>query len=275
MESADAPQVGAMSTSFVRVNGVGVATDSSKPTVLNINVNRPSGLSILLDIVKSQWKGCTTPSRTYIGEQKVLGAVMIMIGLVCVSIGVLISFLQIGNMYWSSCCYWTGVPFIVTGAVAVLSERRPNCLWCTAAFLLHLASLGVAIAGLVFVSGDLRPDSWMNRWPLDPEVLCKPPYYDYRRYGEFPAPEPDDYRAIKCNAEVKKFLNILRGVQVIVLVSTCLALCISLYSLVSGIKGLCCTCARQQEEEEPTVGQGSEQLMVAEAAPYAEKCSKM
>ncbi|XP_069089101.1 transmembrane protein 176B-like isoform X3 [Pleurodeles waltl] len=250
MESADAPQVhapaaaraggqvGAMSTSFVRVNGVGVATDSSKPTVLNINVNRPSGLSILLDIVKSQWKGCTTPSRTYIGEQKVLG-------------------------------------FIVTGAVAVLSERRPNCLWCTAAFLLHLASLGVAIAGLVFVSGDLRPDSWMNRWPLDPEVLCKPPYYDYRRYGEFPAPEPDDYRAIKCNAEVKKFLNILRGVQVIVLVSTCLALCISLYSLVSGIKGLCCTCARQQEEEEPTVGQGSEQLMVAEAAPYAEKCSKM
>ncbi|XP_078506859.1 uncharacterized protein LOC144767124 isoform X2 [Lissotriton helveticus] len=243
-----------MSSSVVRVNGVAVATDASKPTVLNINVNQPSGLTVLRDIFKSQWKrGCTTTARTHIGEQKVLGAVLLMIGLVCVSMGVLISFLQVGRMYWSSSCYWTGVP-------------------CTAAFLLHLGSLGVAIAGLVFVSRDLRPDVWYHMWSLAPEYLCKSQLGSYEGYSD--APYPDEYRVAHCSNEVKRLLSTLRGVQWIVLVSTCLALCISLYSLVSGIKGLCCTCVHQQEEEETTMGQGSE-LLGKETAPKEEKCTEM
>ncbi|XP_069089098.1 transmembrane protein 176B-like [Pleurodeles waltl] len=270
-----------MSSSVIRVNGVEVDADTSKPAVINININQPSGLYSLVEMVKSQWKGQKTGQATSSvvskGEQKVLGAVLIMLGLVCVSFGVLLCFLRETSMYWSGSCFWTGFPFIVTGAVAVLSERRPNCLWGTAAYLLHLASLGVAIGGLVMVSGDLSPYKWSTGWPFEPNELCKSQRNDgyYRGYYGTTTPEPYDYRVQECTNALNRLLNMFNGVKVMVLVATCLALCISLYSLGSGIKRLCFTCAPNTEEEEPTPGQDREPLLAAKPPAYTEKCSEV
>ncbi|XP_078533920.1 transmembrane protein 176A-like isoform X2 [Lissotriton helveticus] len=266
-----------MYSAVLRVNGLEIASGIAQPTVITINLNQPSGLYSLVEMVKSQWKGKTASPAVPKGEQKVLGAVLIMIGLVCVSMGVLVCFPVRTSMYWSGSCFWTGIPFIVTGAVAVLSERRPSCFSRTAAMFLHLVSFGVAIGGIVMVSGDLSPYEWSRRWSWDLDNLCKTRRDDgyYRRYYETTTPEPYDPRVEECKNVFYNLLAVLNGVKVVVLVFTCLALCISLYSLGSGIKRLCCTRALKKEvkEEHPAPGPDSEPLLAAQPPAYEEKVS--
>ncbi|XP_069485010.1 transmembrane protein 176B-like isoform X2 [Ambystoma mexicanum] len=261
-----------MSSNIVKVNGVEVVTDLSKPTIININFNQPSAVHSLLDSAKSVWASKGKSSTVIIkGKQNVVGAMQIIIGLLCVSHAVILSFVREGGMYWAGSGFWTGFPFILTGAVAIHSERRASCFWRSSALLLHLVSLGVAIGGMVIISGDLNPYMW-SYWGEGAD-LCKPQRnYYYRQFYETTTPEPYDWRVERCKASFNNLLNMFNGMKIVVLMYTSLALILSLYSLGYGIKTL--FCASGPEEEEAT-SKDEEPLLTAQPPPYVEKQAKV
>ncbi|XP_069485006.1 transmembrane protein 176B-like isoform X2 [Ambystoma mexicanum] len=253
----------AMSSNIVRVNGVEMVSEASKPTVINININQPTSLSCPMGFGKNVLKGLKPSSVLFRGEQKVLGAVQIIIGLVCVSFAVMLCFVRVSLMYHISSCFWTGFPFIVTGIASILSESRASCFWHCVAFVLHLLSVSVAIAALCLISYDLNPYYWsyISRW--NPDEICNTQSSGgyrgyYRGYYETTTPEPYNWKVEECKNVLLRLLNMFLGMTIVFVVSNCLALCISLYSLGYRIKSLCCACVSEQlcffqEEEEATL----------------------
>ncbi|XP_078506832.1 transmembrane protein 176B-like isoform X2 [Lissotriton helveticus] len=256
-----------MSSNIACVNGVEVASDSCKPTVINININQPSGLATLLKAVKAAWQGQKTlsqdagktPATSVRGEQKVLGAVQIMIGLLCVFSAVVSCFIQNGPVFYTGSGFWTGVPFILAGAVSIIAEKRGSPCWMSAAWLMNLASLAVAIAGIVMIANDFRS----ARYLWSPSYFCDG--YD----------GSEDQTMDECAAAFSKLSSVLAGVRILLLVVTLLAICIALWSMSYGCKTHCCNLVSQQEEDVVTVGNDKEQLLASKPLQSPENHPKV
>ncbi|XP_069485002.1 transmembrane protein 176B-like isoform X1 [Ambystoma mexicanum] len=252
-----------MSSNVVKVNGVEDAINASKPTVINININHQSNLSTLLVAAKSAFsrpspasseegvKNVTPPQR---GEQKVIGAVQIMIGLLCIAVAVIFCFVRNSLIFDLGSGFWTGIPFIVVGAVCIIGEKRATTCWRVSAWLLNWVSLAVAIAGIVIIVQDLI---WRPWYLWSPDYLCNP-RIDSRNWGQG-----------DCKYEFYKLMNVFNGMRIMLLVATCLAMCAALYALGYGCKTLCCDIASEQEDEELPVATDQEPLLTSQ--PFPEK----
>ncbi|XP_015276456.1 PREDICTED: membrane-spanning 4-domains subfamily A member 15-like [Gekko japonicus] len=135
-----------MAASLVKVNGAEASVEGSGRTVVNVNICQESSLAYLVKAVaaagrkwprqkapapKTPKPSAPVPGRApCTGEQKVLGGVQILLGVMCLGLGGAIFLL---NDYLpvigSGAPFWMGSLFVVSGSFCVLSERRGGCCW--------------------------------------------------------------------------------------------------------------------------------------------------
>ncbi|XP_030402478.1 transmembrane protein 176B-like [Gopherus evgoodei] len=241
-----------MPTSVVKVNNMEVSTEGSDKTVINISVTQESSLAFLVRSV--QWararpgapasqglaKGCCR------GEQKMLGACQVLLGIVCGAIGVMLGFAPDTAEFWSGSPFWTGALFIISGVSCIVSEKRgPGCVvWLT--LLLTLAS---TVSATVAVIVGVQNMAW--NFPLSSgPYLC----------DSVPSPPSDSdgsWRQRNCRREFRHFENLFLGVRLLLLLTMATGLCIAFYSFLCSCWALCC---RKQEGAEAA---GSKEPLLA------------
>uniref|UniRef100_A0A8C3XKF2 Transmembrane protein 176B n=1 Tax=Chelydra serpentina TaxID=8475 RepID=A0A8C3XKF2_CHESE len=247
-----------MPTSVVKVNDMEVSTEGSDKTVININISQESSLAFL---VKSMLQGRAKPwakpwapanqglaECRFRGEQKVLGACQVLLGIVCGAIGVMLCFAPDTQEFWSGSPFWTGALLIISGASCIVSEKRGTDCWLWLASLLTLASVVSTTVAVIMGAQDVtRPFGFYER-----SYLC-----------DASSPPPlgsESWRQQNCRKEVGKFQNLFLGVRLLLLLTMATGLCIGLYSLLYGCWALCCRKqdgAEAAESKEPLLSSDS------------------
>ncbi|KAM7174577.1 transmembrane protein 176B-like isoform 2-T3 [Macrochelys suwanniensis] len=228
-----------MPTSVVKVNDMEVSTEGSDKTVININISQESSLAFL---VKSMlqgraklWAKPWAPANQglaegrFRGEQKVLGACQVLLGIVCGAIGVMLCFAPDTQEFWSGSPFWTGALLIISGASCIVSEKRGTGCWVWLASLLTLASVVSATVAVIMGAQDVT-------WYFG--------FYERSNLCDAHSPPPSDsdeyWRQQNCREKVRAFQNLFLGVQLLLLLTMATGLCIGLYSLLYGCWALCC-----------------------------------
>ncbi|XP_078506843.1 transmembrane protein 176B-like [Lissotriton helveticus] len=246
-----AAKADATSSSFAKTNDIEVSRDASKPTIINVNINDPSCLASLLERVKTAMrrrpsaKDGDSVSR---GEQKVLGAVLIIIGAFCLAVGVIVCFYEEGFVFRTGSGFWTGILFMLSGAASIVGEKRAGKPWLCTATVMNLVSLCAAIAGFGVSVFDL---GWNPGWETGSEYSCDPKvFFRYlSRYGYEKVTLDNELRVIECNDSLTKLMDLFNGLRIINLVAIALAMCITLFSIGYGFRTLCCAPTSQQGKE--------------------------
>ncbi|XP_030077871.1 transmembrane protein 176A isoform X1 [Microcaecilia unicolor] len=272
-----------MSSNVVSVNGADVTTNASDRTVINITINQSSSLMYLMESLKSLGKGIGSLSKGSLskgigslgvktipvpgitmskGEQKTLGAVQIIVGCILFAFGILVCFGPYNPLNWNGVLFWTGVPFIFSGVVSVLTERRPTRCWLLLSPWTNILSFGIAIAGIVCVTRSL---GWLqfNDWWY--ENICE----SHRSYDGL---NEDRWRVNSCKEQLSRIMNFGFGVNIILMVLMILELCITFFSVCYNWKVLCCVKSSQQDDG-VQADEDTDPLLAPEAhpPPYEEK----
>ncbi|XP_029430698.1 transmembrane protein 176B-like isoform X2 [Rhinatrema bivittatum] len=257
-----------MSSSLVRVNDSEVATDARDRTVINITINQGSSLAYLMESVKSLGKSIgplgsqVKPGNVALekeqkrpgnvalkGEQKMLGAAQMVLGLVFFAFGIVFCTGPSYDLFWSGALFWTGTPFILSGAVSILSERRAARCWLLLAPWMNLVSFAVSIAGIVFIARDLG--RWRSNGEFWYKETCEARRPSRRMYDPTPRynyGDDDEWRLSNCKQRLRELNNLAVGVDVILIIMMALVLCITFFSVVYGWKTLCCNNSSQQSD---------------------------
>ncbi|XP_069837197.1 uncharacterized protein [Dendropsophus ebraccatus] len=186
-------------TSTVTTKDGNVSCETAEGTVVHININQRSPCDCLLDtfklcreIKKSGPK--TEPSHVtgpaaYLG----FGVAYVSLGLVSVMLAIIIQVVQPNrSAFFSGLHFWVVFPFLVSGALNLLSFKNPKKVWRAFALIFLLVNLGVSIAGLVFAVTDVD----RLRWRSYSEDLCTSVRNGRRNYWD-PTKAPryqDDYQ---------------------------------------------------------------------------------
>ncbi|KAL8164738.1 UNVERIFIED_CONTAM: hypothetical protein K2H54_003625 [Gekko kuhli] len=286
-----------MAASPVKVDGAKVSVEDSGRTVVNVNICQESSLAYLVKAVAAagqkqpQQKAPApkTPEPSSLprpsgrapctGEQKVLGGVQILLGLTCLGFGgvlcLLNDYLQVIG---SGAPFWMGSLFLVSGSLCVLSERRGGCCWLLLATFFNLASVVAVCVGLAFGVADLEYLRYMDysiKEACQGEGGYRGGYGDYGGgYGSWRATRsPDnDWRLQACKDRMRNLLNIVSGVQILLLIFSVAALGIALFCFGYGLRTLCCS--RQANSEENYVPVGDPEAPYAEVPPPYEEPAK-
>ncbi|XP_069484984.1 transmembrane protein 176B-like isoform X2 [Ambystoma mexicanum] len=290
MDSASPPEVNIMSSNVVRVNGVEVTSDSSKPTVININFNQPSppscfqdmlhylgkAMKSLRDGVRSSMRTNVSSSLSFFAQAKCgLQVARIVIGLASISLGILLCLVHAGRIFEKGTGFWTGFPFLLSGILSIGREKSTSRrLWLWISRLMNLSSFAVAIAGIVVIADDLKWWSWGNYdWTTD--NLCEPRrgYNGYNGWYRTTPPSYDDfYRENHCKDVTGRLLSLFMGVRVLLLLVVISGLITTLCSVGCDLWVLFCTSKSGQEEEEASVDGLVEPLLPSLLPPaYEEK----
>ncbi|XP_075771751.1 transmembrane protein 176B-like [Pelodiscus sinensis] len=262
-----------MPGTVLKVNGTEVSAEGSDQTVINISVTQESSLGSLLRAlqqlrVQSGARASPGPAKRLTasccrGEQKVLGACQILLGILCGAFGALLCFAPYTTEVWSGSPFWTGALLVLSGAVSIVSEMRGTCCWVWLASLLSLASTVAATVAVVIGVGNI---SWYSSSSYYLSYLCGSPS---------PSPSPsgrgwgsdDSWRERNCRDEVGKLAHLFAGVRLLLVVAMAAGLCIGLYSLLYSCWALCC---RPQEPTED--GENKEPLLPPDSVlPPAEE----
>ncbi|XP_054847199.1 transmembrane protein 176A [Eublepharis macularius] len=258
-----------MPASLVKVNGTEVSVEGPDKTVVNINISQESSLSYLVKAMAAAGRNMarqkkpasetpepSAPARVQCtGEQKVLGAAQILLGLMCLGLGaVLCLFYDYLRAIGSGAPFWMGSLFVVSGILSVLSERRGGG-WVFLATFFNLASV---VAGCVALSAgvadvDYPPSYWM----CDED--------EYRAWEGTQRPG-DDWRLERC----KNFLTVVHGVQILLLIFCVAALGIALFCFGFGLRLLCC---RLRANSQDYVAVGDPEVPPPYEEPSQEKTS--
>ncbi|XP_025033251.1 transmembrane protein 176B-like isoform X2 [Python bivittatus] len=250
----------AMSGTALRVNGTEVDLQGSDKTVVNINLRQESSLFYLCKGMaalsrrkaasKAQEPADAPPTRARRrGEQKVLGGAQILLGAVCIGLGVVLSLvLEIPYDYeraiWNGAPFWMGSLFILSGTFSVVGERRGG-KWVHLATFLNLASV---VAGSLALTLGVADISSLTYRPYFIENLCKHRREEerYRSWDATTGPpysgERDQERAKECQEVMWVLMCMLNGVRILLLVLSIAALCIALFCFGYGLHRLCCSC---------------------------------
>ncbi|XP_061442642.1 membrane-spanning 4-domains subfamily A member 6C-like [Rhineura floridana] len=243
-----------MSTDLLTLNGKKVPTEASDKHVINININQESSLSYLFKAVGQHWgrEGAATqktlqpsasapntsdPFRLHCnGEQKVLGGAQILLGIVCISLGVVIDNEHFFSAYiQAGAPYWMGGLFVLSGILSVVSERRGS-YWVQVATFFNLASV---VAGIVALTKGIAHIPDLNgtfSWRKD---MCErrheyPPYVTTRDY------EPD-WRESTCKETLWNLMGVAFAVRILLLIFSAVALAIAFFCFGYGLRVMCRT----------------------------------
>ncbi|XP_030077859.1 transmembrane protein 176B isoform X2 [Microcaecilia unicolor] len=264
-----------MSSNVVSVNGADVTTNASDRTVINITINQSSSLVYLMESLKSLGvKTIPVPGITMSkGEQKTLGAVQIIVGCIFFAFGILVCFGPYNQLHWNGVLFWTGIPFILSGVVSVLTERRPTRCWLFLSPWTNILSFGIAIVGIVCVASSLgwwRFDEWYYKNTCESSRSYRG-YEPTSRYDYWKADE-DRWRVDDCKEQLRRLTNFGFGVNIILMILMVLELCITFFSVYYDWKILCCGKSSQQDDG-VQADENTDPLLAPEAhpPPYEEK----
>ncbi|KAM8734570.1 membrane-spanning 4-domains subfamily A member 6C-like isoform 1-T2 [Acanthopagrus schlegelii] len=229
-----------MSLTMTKADGVTVFTLTSDPE---------SSCPPLCQIFKGL---CYSPAccslsqhlrRVQRSSQSLLGALHIMVGLLNIGLGAILCS-NAGGSWWqmdeSGFPFWFGAIFVMFGAIGILSEKYPSpCLVIVNVTLNLLAGVAFAIAAIILYSINIA-----NMWVW----LCEDYEYSYRRHNT-PSPHEDMIRE-KCEEGSAMVLMLTRGMNGLLIVLSVLELCLVISSAVLGIKALCNSERRENENNE-------------------------
>ncbi|XP_069837199.1 transmembrane protein 176B-like [Dendropsophus ebraccatus] len=251
-------------TSTVKTKDGNVSCETAEGTVVHININQRSAFDCLLDTFKlfRQMKksGPKTETSRVTGPAAYLGfgVAYISLGLVSVMLAIIIQVVQPRwTIFYLGLHFWVGFPFLVSGALNLLSFKYPNKVWRIFAFIFLLGNLGVSIAGLVFTAADVD----RLRWWSDSEDVCNNLRNGRRNYWD-PTPAPRyqddyqyDYNLDICKSELQSAKNLQAGLIIMTLLLMIWALCLSLFNVGCRLRSCCrsCTLPRTEEEDDAPV----------------------
>lgn len=224
-----------MSVTMTKNEGVTVLTLTSDP-----NSSVPPICQILKTLCYSP-VCCSVSQRLKKiqgSSQSALGTIQIMVGLLNIGLGVILMCTGAGS-WWqmdeSKFPIWFGVLFILFGAINILSEKHPSPCLVMLNMFLSVVGIAFAIAAIVLYSINMANIYfWWN---------CRNEEYDYYEYRRRPTPSPSPEELMmrqKCLEAQQMTEVLLRGIDALLIVLSALELCVTLSSLILGIKALCC-----------------------------------
>ncbi|XP_029959253.1 uncharacterized protein LOC115397184 [Salarias fasciatus] len=228
-----------MSVSVTRAEGV---------TVLTLNTDSSSICPPLCQILGGLCYNpvCCSRSRDlHRGQrsaQTLLGALLILSGLLTVGLAVILS---LSHAYWwfmdpTAFPFWMGGLFVSFGVLSVLSERFPSPCLVVLNVILQLSGVCFAIAAIVMFSINLADTNLWDFCNLDNFRLN----YDYDDYGRrhartTPSPSAQETALRDACLEAKRLsLMLLMGINGVLIVLSALQLCLCVSSSVMGVRAL-------------------------------------
>ncbi|XP_053116377.1 membrane-spanning 4-domains subfamily A member 8-like [Hemicordylus capensis] len=246
-----------MSTSLVKVNGAEAAPVGSDKTVIHVTITQESALASLVKAVAAARGPKSAPTAAAgaspgrlrcNGEQKVLGGAQILLGLVCISLGVVVS---LQNRYiravQTGAPFWMGSLFIISGTFSVVGERRRG-FWVFVATVFNLASL---VASSVALAEGVAEVPSPYSQPFNVDYLCKKqrPARPWWATPAPPSPSPVyDWRAAECKQTLANLMMIANTVQILLLIFSIAGLAIALFCFGCGLRDLCCSLRTVSED---------------------------
>ncbi|XP_025050623.1 transmembrane protein 176B isoform X2 [Alligator sinensis] len=237
-----------MPTTVVRVSGLEVSAAGADHPIVHVHVSRESWLHYLvkalravrLDQVKAWLAPGPGPARSCcVQEMKALGVAQIVLGVMCVALGVALCFGPYTTVIWLRSPFWTGALLFLTACLALASVVG--------------ATVAVVCGGIEVVQSRRGTSTPCSKSPFD---------------GSY----TDGWTWRECQEKVQ-MKNLFLGVRVLLLVTTAGALVIAACCLVCTCQILCC---RTQDQAEAAAG--AEPLVIsvptaqAQSQPDKETC---
>ncbi|XP_062255111.1 uncharacterized protein LOC133964846 [Platichthys flesus] len=226
-----------MSVSITKGEGV---------TVFTMTVDPNNSCPPLCQIIKSLcyspvW--CTVSQRLRTAQrmsQSVLGALHIMTGLLHIGLGVILLNSQSGSGWVMDVTLfpvWMGVLFTLFGVMCILSEKFPSLCLVSINVILNMTGVAFALTAIVLYSINMADVSlwWM----------CRDDYYQFN-YDDQISTTSTEKNLIQERGRILESciggrhlaLMLLRGINGVLIVLSVLELCITISSVVLGIKDL-------------------------------------
>ncbi|GAA6217296.1 B-lymphocyte antigen CD20-like isoform X1 [Lates japonicus] len=224
-----------MSVSMTRADGVTVFTLTSDPQ---------SPWPPLCQVFKALCYNpvCCTVSQHLRRAQRAslsaLGTLHIMVGLLNIGLGAIL-LCSAGGSWWQMDStwfpVWMGILFMIFGIACIVSKKFPSPCLVILNVILNLAGVGFAIAAIALYSINI---GYIHLWGN----CGRNSYY----YWTTPSPSPDkDMLRERCMEGRELALMLLRSINAVLIVLSVLELCITISSVILGIKAL-----RSREKEE-------------------------
>ncbi|KYO44586.1 transmembrane protein 176B isoform A [Alligator mississippiensis] len=218
------------------------------------NIEQASYISTL-DRRKGYWQSIIQGPKVSTMPTTVVRVAQIVLGVMCVALGMALRFGPYTTVIWLQSPFWTGALFVGLGALCVLCRRHgTGCLLFLTACLALASVVGATVA---VVCGGIEV-VWSRG---NTGTRCSKFSFD----GSY----TDGWTWWECQ-EVLQMKNLFLGIRVLLLVTTASALVIAACCLVCTCQILCC---RTQDQAESTVG--AEPLVIstptAQAQPQPDK----
>ncbi|XP_070800715.1 LOW QUALITY PROTEIN: transmembrane protein 176B-like [Pituophis catenifer annectens] len=253
-----------MAGTTLKIDGTEVAlggSGGSGGTIVNITLRQESGMAYLckgaVSLVHRRAAakddtGASPSRRPHGGEQKVFGVAQILLGVVCIGIGVALSMVEPNDYipyYYKRAIYngvpfWSGSLFVLSGTFSVVGARHGGNWVHLATFL----NLGSVVAGSVAFTVGLTEFPSPTYQPYFLESLCKHRAEDWSyRYWEATTSPPydnqrDQERARQCQEALWALVLMWSSTHILLLILHSAALAIALFCFGYGLRHLCCSC---------------------------------
>ncbi|XP_030014067.1 uncharacterized protein LOC115435640 [Sphaeramia orbicularis] len=215
-----------MSVTMAKADGVTVFTLTSDP-----NSACPPLCQILKGLCYSPvCCSVSQPLRRLQGtSQSVLGAFQVMVGILNISFGTIL-FICADFDWWAPVFpFWLGSLFIFFGLMCILSEKFPSPCLVIFNVILNLTGIGFSITAIVLNSIYLDRSWWYY------SSLCQVNSYLRDRYTESPELQ---IMIQKCEEGQHLITMLTKSIYILLIILSVLELCITISSVVLGIKAL-------------------------------------
>ncbi|XP_063814499.1 transmembrane protein 176B [Pseudophryne corroboree] len=245
-----------MPVSILNAENRNISCETPEGAAVHIHINQRSALDCLLDtmrMLKSKRESDTKPANhTSSAERLGVGISLISLGCISVMLAIILCVVKPWLIiFFKGTHFWVGFPFIICGALNVVSYRCPKRCWEALAFISLLVSLSVSIAGMIFATNDLIQASWKDDYPYLCESLLRGRNrYNYGYVTPRPTIDYDNWELKRCKMGFKQYQSLLHGLVNMTLIMMVWGICISLIGLGCRLKALCCGCTNEKPVEE-------------------------
>ncbi|XP_030014065.1 membrane-spanning 4-domains subfamily A member 15-like [Sphaeramia orbicularis] len=167
-------------------------------------------------------------------SQSVLGALQVMVGILNIGFGTIL-FICLDDSWWAPVFpFWLGSLFIFFGIMCILSEKFPSPCLVIFNVILNLIGIGFSITAIALYIFYLDIPWWYNFSP------CGTRYWGYSsRYSTMATESPELQIMIKkCEEGQHLIMMLMKSIYILLIILSVLELCITISSVVLGIKAL-------------------------------------
>ncbi|KAG5842823.1 hypothetical protein ANANG_G00181840 [Anguilla anguilla] len=233
-------------------------TKSEGTTIFTIPSDTESSCPLLCQILGNL---CCSPTclvsgrnrKVMVGTVSSLATVQIMVGLLTIGFGAILLILYNGPyfMNYNNAPYWLGAAFIISGIFTIFGERFPSPCLVFLTSVVNMTSAIFAVVAIVFYAV-----------VFDRMCYERGDYNDYRNNGYYGTVnltdlvrKANDPNLQLCRMYERTVLPVAMGVNVLLLVTAVLQLCVSISVAVLAIKAV------EKKDEEKQVPEVQQPLM--------------